>query len=201
MVFPGTPAFKTEALAPGLVVGLYGGSFDPPHAAHAHVARTAMKRLGLDRVWWLPSPGNPFKLHRPAPLDDRLALIACIAPQPRMVASAFEAGLGTNRTIGLIRALQRRHPQVRFIWLMGADGLGDLHRWTDWEEIARRVPICVIARPGGALRARLAPAARRLQQWRVSSSQAKALRAGPPRWTYLTERLHPHASRALRNPS
>ncbi|XBQ17411.1 MAG: nicotinate-nucleotide adenylyltransferase [Oceanicaulis sp.] len=201
MSFPGKPAFKSETLAPGMRVGLYGGSFDPPHAGHVHVARTAMKRLGLHRVWWLASPANPFKACPPAPLDERLKWIEDAVPEPRMVASGFEARLPSSRTVDVIAALQARFPRVRFYWVMGADGLLELHRWKGWGEIAARVPICVVSRPGASVRARLSPAARRLAPFRVPPSRAGALGAGPPGWTYLTERLHAHASRDLRRPA
>jgi nicotinate-nucleotide adenylyltransferase len=198
LAFSGRPAFKTEALRPGMTVGLYGGTFDPPHAGHVHVARSAMKRLGLDRVWWLASPGNPFKENAPAPLSERLALIEKAAPEPRMVASGLEADLASSRTVDVIAWLQARHPGVRFVWIMGADGLAELHRWRQWTEIARRVPICVVSRPGSGLAARLSPAARRMARHRLLPSGARALPVTVPGWTYLTEPLHPHASREMR---
>jgi nicotinate-nucleotide adenylyltransferase len=191
---------KTQALAPGMTVGLYGGSFDPPHAGHVHVARTARKRLGLDRVWWLASPGNPFKDDPPAPLDARLEWIEAAAPEPGMVASDLEAHLPSSRTVHVVAWLQARHPSVRFVWIMGADGLADLHRWHGWTEIAARIPICVVSRPGAGLRARLSPAARRLARYRLGQTQARALARTIPGWTYLTEPLHPHASRHMRRP-
>lgn len=194
-------ALKSELLKPGMRIGLYGGTFDPPHDGHAHVARTALMRLGLDRVWWLPSPGNPFKNHAPAPMADRLAAIKALAAEPRHVASDFEARLGANRTIILIRTLQTQCPQVRFVWIMGADGLLELHRWRAWREIASRIPLCVVARPSVGLKARLAPAARMMARGRIPESRAKSLCDQSRGWTYLTETLHPHASRHLRGSS
>jgi len=200
VTFPGRPAFKSEALAPGMRVGLYGGSFDPPHAGHLHVARTAKKRLGLDRVWWLASPGNPFKDNPPASIEERLAWIREAAPEPGMVASDIEAFLPSSRTVHVIAWLQARHPAVRFVWIMGADGLAELHRWHGWTEIAARVPICVVSRPTDALKARLGPAARRLARYRLPQARARALPVTIPGWTYLTEPLHRHASREMRRP-
>ncbi|MGJ3230664.1 MAG: nicotinate-nucleotide adenylyltransferase [Oceanicaulis sp.] len=200
MTFKGRPAFKTETLAPGMTVGLYGGSFDPPHAGHVHVARSAKKRMGLDRVWWLASPRNPFKDEAPAPMEERLAWIEAAAPEPGMVASDLEAFLPSSRTVHVIAWLQGRYPGVRFVWIMGADGLADLHRWRGWTEIARRVAICVVSRPGSGLKARLSPAARRLARFRLPEGQARALPVTIPGWTYLTEPLHPHASRHMRRP-
>lgn len=191
-------ALKTEALAPGMRVGLFGGTFDPPHAGHRHVAQTALKRLGLDRVWWLPTPGNPFKPHAPAPLETRLAAITALAPEPRHVASALEARRHGDRTIDLVRHLQMRHPGVRFVWIMGADGFAELHRWKSWRDIARRLPICVVARPGASLKARLSPAAKILARDRIPASRARALPCRRRGWTYLTEPLHPQASRLIR---
>ncbi len=194
-------ALKSELLAPGMTVGLYGGSFDPPHPGHRHVAQTALRRLGLDRVWWLPSPGNPFKPHAPTPLNSRIRAIDALAPEPRQVASDLEARLRTNRTITLIRHLQTRHPRVRFIWVMGADGLAELHHWTAWREIVERVPLCIVARPRIGLKARLSKAARMMARHRVPEISAKGLTSRRRGWTYLTETLHPHQSRQLRGAS
>jgi nicotinate-nucleotide adenylyltransferase len=198
MTIPGRPALKSEGLTPGLRVGLYGGSFDPPHMAHSHVARTAMRRLGLDRVWWLISPGNPFKPHQPASLENRIASINAMVPEPRMVPSGIEDRLPSNRTAEVIAWMQMRYPCVSFVWIMGADGFAELHRWQNWEDIAARVPICVISRPGWTLKALCSPAAKRLAKFRVPESQARTVVSRVPGWTYLTERLHPHSSRALR---
>ena len=181
-----------------MTVGLYGGSFDPPHEGHAHVARTALKRLRLDRVWWLVTPGNPFKARPPAPLHQRLRAVTAMAPQPRHVASDLEARRSLTRTIEVIRHLQTRHRQVRFVWIMGADGLAELHRWRAWREIVARVPVCVVARPGAGLKARLSPAARMMATARMRQSEARALPFKTPGWTYLTEPLHPEASRLIR---
>jgi nicotinate-nucleotide adenylyltransferase len=194
-------ALKSELLSPGMRVGLYGGTFDPPHDGHAHVARTALMRLGLDRVWWLPSPRNPFKAHFPAPMAQRLAAIEALVPEPRQVPSDLERRLGTNRTITIIRAMQTAFPQVRFVWIMGADGLLELHRWRAWREIAARVPFCVVARPEVGLKARLAPAARIMARDRIPEIRAKRLCDKRRGWTYLTETLHPHASRHIRGTS
>ncbi|PWE18934.1 nicotinic acid mononucleotide adenylyltransferase [Marinicauda salina] len=181
-------------------VGLFGGSFDPPHAGHLHVARTALRRLGLHRVWWLPSPQNPLKPHAPGELAERMAAIGALAAEPRMVVSDLEARLGTNRTIDVVRHLQRRHPGVHFVWIMGADALAHFHRWKGWVEIAARVPLCVVSRPEDSLSARLSPAARRLGSARLAETAARRLpMQEPPCWTYLVEPLHPHASSALRH--
>ena len=191
-------ALKSETLCPGMTVGLYGGTFDPLHDGHIHVARTALKRLGLDRVWWLPSPGNPFKSRQPTPIAQRIASLAEQVSEPRQVFSDLEVRLGTNRTVSLLRHLQARYPGVHFVWIMGADGFAELHRWAGWREIISRIPICVVARPGSAMAARLGPAARRMAKGRIIESRARALKTRSQGWTYLTEPLHPQASRVLR---
>ncbi len=192
-------ALKSELLHDGMRVGIYGGSFDPVHRAHRHVARTALKRLDLDRVWWMVSPGNPLKAHAPASLDSRVNAIRAAMPEPRHVISTLEARRNTRTTIALIEYLKARHPKVHFVWIMGADGLASFHHWKNWQAIARRIPICVIARPGTALKARLSPAARFLTQARSPESEARTLALrNPPGWTYLTEPLHAEASRLLR---
>lgn len=193
-------AMKRETLKPGMRVGLYGGSFDPLHAAHLHVARTALKRLRLDRVWWLVSPGNPLKAHAPAPLRSRVAALERVVSEPRMVITDIEARAGTHRTLDLVRYLQEHHPGVEFAWIMGGDGLAEFHRWHGWREIKDRLPVCVIARPGAGFKARLGPAARQMRAGRKPENGAHTLLSTRSGWTYLTEPLHPHASRLMRSP-
>lgn len=192
-------AHKHEQLAPGMVIGLYGGSFDPPHDGHRHVALTARKRLGLDAVWWLVAPHNPLKTDAPEAMPARLEAVTDLIPEPGHVISTIESRLGTRYTIDIIRHLTMRHPQVQFVWIMGADGLGSFHRWGHWREIARRVPICVIARGGSPLKWRLGKAARQLSKARIPASQARMLaKHGAPGWTYITAPLHAEASSNLR---
>jgi nicotinate-nucleotide adenylyltransferase len=181
-------------------VGLFGGSFNPGHDGHAHVAETALRRLDLDRVIWLVSPQNPLKDRRQtAPLADRMASARAVAPGPRMVVSDFETRVGTTWTVDTLRALKRRHPGVRFVWLMGSDNLETFHRWRGWTDIMRMMPVAVVARPGSLLESRAAPASRRFAAQRVSSSEARMLPLMPaPAWTYLTAPLNPSSSTALR---
>ena len=191
-------------LSPGMAVGLFGGSFNPAHDGHAHVAETAMRRLGLDRVVWLVSPQNPLKDARDsAPLAERMAsaqaAAALAASGPAMIVSDFETRAGTQWTIDTLRALTARHPGVRFVWLMGSDNLASFHRWRGWTDIMRMMPMAVIARPGSLLESRAAPAARRFAGHRISSREARLLAdKAAPAWTYLRAPLNPRTSTALR---
>ncbi|GAA0616069.1 nicotinate-nucleotide adenylyltransferase [Brevundimonas kwangchunensis] len=191
-------------LAPGMAVGLFGGSFNPAHDGHAHVAETAMRRLGLDRVVWLVSPQNPLKDTREsAPLADRMAsaehAARLAASGPAMIISDVETRMGTQWTVDTLRALVARHPGVRFVWLMGSDNLASFHRWRGWTDIMRLMPMAVIARPGSLLDSRTAPAAARFAGARVAADKAKLLPdLEAPAWTYLTAPLNHRSSTALR---
>jgi nicotinate-nucleotide adenylyltransferase len=191
-------------LRPGMAVGVFGGSFNPAHDGHAHVAETALRRLGLDRVIWLVSPQNPLKDARDsAPLAERMASAEQAARQaasgPSMIVSDFETRVGTQWTIDTLRALVHRHPGVRFVWLMGSDNLASFHRWRGWTDIMRLMPMAVVARPGSLLDSRTAPAAARFAEARVPASRARLLAdMDAPAWTYLTAPLNPRSSTALR---
>jgi nicotinate-nucleotide adenylyltransferase len=180
-----------------MAVGLYGGTFNPAHAGHAHVARTAMARLGLDRLVWLVAAGNPLK-DSPRPLSDRARSAAALARRA-MVVSRAEARLGVRYTIDTVRLLKARFPRVRFVWVMGADSLADLHRWRDWIGLMAEIPVAVVARPGFSLRALTSPAARRFARARLPASAARRLPlAAPPAWIYLTGPWNYASSTALR---
>ncbi|TFL18450.1 nicotinate-nucleotide adenylyltransferase [Jannaschia formosa] len=184
---------------PGQVVGLLGGSFDPAHAGHVHITREALRRFGLDRVWWLVSPGNPLKARGPAPLVQRMEHARRVMRHPRVVVTDIEARLGMRYTAQTIRALRRRYPGVRFVWLMGADNLAQLHRWDDWRSIVEAVPIGVLARPGDRLAARMSPAARVYRQHRVPAAMAHRLgRMTPPAWAFVNVPMHAASSTAIR---
>lgn len=188
------------ALAPGMKVGLLGGSFNPAHDGHAHVAETALNRLGLDRVVWLVSPQNPLKsTAHTAPLAERMASARAAAHGPDMIVSDFETRAGTQWTIDTLRALTARHPGVRFVWLMGSDNLAGFHRWRGWTDIMRLMPVAVVARPGSMLESRTAPAAARFAAARLPQEQARRLtRLKAPAWTYLTAPLNPRSSTVIR---
>lgn len=183
----------------GQRVGLLGGSFDPPHAGHAHITRWALKVFGLDRVWWLVSPGNPLKPDAPADLERRLAAARVIMRHPRVAVTDLEERLGTRYTAETLAALRRRYPGVRFVWLMGADNLAGFHRWDRWTTIMATAPVGVLARPGQQLAAGLSPAARRFARWRLPASQARALPfRDPPAWTLVAGRMLDLSSSELR---
>ena len=184
---------------PGLRVGLLGGSFDPPHAGHALITRRALAALGLDRVWWLVSPGNPLKTRSPAAAARRIAAARAIMRHPRVEVTDVEARLGARYTADTLARLRRAYPGVRFVWLMGADNLAQFHRWDRWETIARTMPMAAIARPGAQISAGLSPAARRLARWRRDPAGARALPfAQAPAWTLLTGPMDPASSTAIR---
>jgi nicotinate-nucleotide adenylyltransferase len=188
------------SLAPGLRVGLFGGSFNPAHDGHAHVAETAMTRLRLDRVIWLVSPQNPLKSSaETASLNSRMASARDQAHGPRMIVSDAETRIGSQYTIDTLRALKARFPGVKFVWIMGADNLSNLHRWRGWREIMLEVPVAVIARPGSEVRSRFAPAARRFRSSQLACSAASTLAdRRPPAWVYLHAPLNFTSSTALR---
>ena len=207
---PQTPGPRPGALrdgldlSPGMSVGLFGGSFNPAHDGHAHVAETALRRLGLDRVVWLVSPQNPLKDARDsAPLTERMASASAMAKLaasgPSMIVSDVETRMGTQWTVDTLRALVARHPGVNFVWLMGSDNLASFHRWRGWTDIMRLMPMAVIARPGSLLDSRTAPAAARFGDARVPAQKARLLsHMAAPAWTYLTAPLNPRSSTALR---
>ena len=181
-------------------MGLLGGSFNPAHEGHRHIARLALHRLRLHQVWLLVSPGNPLKAARGmAPLRDRLAGAARIADGRRVVATGIEAELHTRYTYDSLRALRRRFPRVRFIWLMGADNLVQLPRWQRWTGISGAMPFAVMPRPTYNARALASQAAQRLRHALHPARAAPALAACPaPAWTFLPARQNPASATALR---
>jgi nicotinate-nucleotide adenylyltransferase len=183
-------------------VGLLGGSFNPPHAAHRAISLFAMKRLKLDRVWWLVSPGNPLKEHGGLhDLRDRTEAARRIADDPRIDVSCLEAVIGTRYTVDTITYLRRRCAGLRFVWIMGADNLAQFHRWENWRRIASQVPIAVIDRPPQSFRALAAPAARALSPYRIAERDAGQLASWrPPAWVFLTGMKLNLSSTRLRNP-
>ena len=183
----------------GQVVGLLGGSFDPAHGGHVHITRAALERFGLDHVWWLVSPGNPLKTRGPAPIKDRMVAARAVMVHPRVTVTDIEARLGTRYTAQTIAALQMAYPDVRFVWLMGADNLAQFHHWQDWREIMERVPVGVLARPGDRISARTSKAARLYREHRLIGRAARLLgRSDAPMWSFVNLPMSPASSSAIR---
>lgn len=184
-------------------VGLLGGSFNPAHDGHRHISVTALRRLGLDEVWWLVSPQNPLKpVQGMAPLAQRLAGARRAARHPRIRVTAIEAALRTRYTADTLEALVARFPNLRFVWLMGADNLIQIRRWQRWESIFRTVPIAVFDRSPYSFRALAGKAARRFAKGRLPERQASVLaEMQPPAWVFLHNRLHPASATVIRSRS
>ncbi|HTJ57765.1 MAG TPA: nicotinate-nucleotide adenylyltransferase [Devosiaceae bacterium] len=185
----------------GMRIGLFGGSFNPPHEGHRLVALQALKRLKLDAVWFLVSPGNPLKNHNDlAPLPARVLRTRQMCQHPRIRATGFEAAHGFTYTFETLRFLKAAHPGVRFVWIMGADNLSQFHRWERWQEIARLMPMAVYVRPGSTRRAPVSPAATALARYRLDEADASILAdCVPPAWVYLHGLTSPLSSTVLRN--
>lgn len=182
-------------------IGLLGGSFNPAHDGHRHISLEALKRLALDEVWWLVSPQNPLKPKAGmADLGDRLAGATAAKRHRRIRVTDLESRLGTVYTADTLGRLRRLFPRVRFVWLMGADNLGQLGRWRAWSRIFHTLPIAVFARPTYCLRATNAVAARRFHRHRWAERSGRILAdSRPPGWVFLHGRLHPGSATALRS--
>lgn len=161
---------------PGMKIGLFGGSFDPAHEGHRHVAETALERLQLDKVWWLVTPQNPLK-PQSSPFAKRMKSAKAMARGRKMVVTDLERTLRCAFTYETLRALKRLYPGVQFTLVMGADNLANFRRWRNWREVAASVPIAVVSRPGSGPRQRL---------------------NAPKNWIFLTARHHRQSSTALR---
>lgn len=190
------PGFHLE---PGMKIGLFGGSFNPAHEGHQHVAETARVKLGLDRIIWLVSPQNPLKSRdETAPLAERIAQIAPFIG-PKDIISDFETRIRATYTLDTLRALKARFPGVHFVWIMGGDSLAGFHRWRGWVQLMHMVPMAIVSRPGALMKARLSPAPQRFVHFRKPERAARVLAfQTPPAWTYLKGPLHSHSSTAIR---
>lgn len=192
---------RMPLVEPGMTVGLFGGSFNPPHEGHALVTELALKRLNLDQVWWLVTPGNPLKdTNELPPLARRIEWCEALNTDPRVRVTAIEASFRTRFTAETIAHVLRRNPGVHFVWLMGADNLAGFHRWQNWTGIAESVPIAVIDRPGSTLAYLSSKMARRYDYARVDETDGALLpRLEAPAWTFLHGPRSPHSSTALRS--
>jgi len=196
----GSSRVHLPPVAPGQRIGLLGGSFNPPHRAHVAISEAVLRRLGLDQIWWLVSPGNPLKDHGDlAPLGQRMAACRALVTNPNIKVTALEAELGSSATAVTLAYLKRRSPGVHFVWVMGGDNLAGFHRWNAWRQIAAMMPFVVADRPQWRLRALSAPAARALAAWRIPEQGSRGLPLRrPPAWVYLGVRLYDDSSTALR---
>jgi nicotinate-nucleotide adenylyltransferase len=186
----------------GMRIGLLGGSFNPPHIAHRAISLFAIKRLKLDRVWWLVTPGNPLKENGALrDLGLRAEAAREMADDPRIAVSCLESVIGTRYTVDTISYLRRRASGLRFVWIMGADNLAQFHHWENWRRIASEMPIAVIDRPPQSFRALAAPAAQALARYRLPENQAGRLAdQRAPAWVFLTGMKLNLSSTGLRNP-
>ena len=191
---------KLPHAEPGMTIGLLGGSFNPAHAGHRHLSLEMLRRLKLDRVWWLVSPGNPLKDHSNlGSLDNRIAHARIVANHPLIDVTGFEATLSSAYTADTIATIIRQNPRVKFVWLMGADNLAGFHRWRHWRQIMRSVPIAVADRPGWRLRALASPAARAFARNRLDGPPARLLaRSDPPAWALIDMPLSSLSSTEIR---
>lgn len=182
----------------GQKIGLLGGSFDPAHAGHLHVAETALDLLGLDFVWWLISPQNPLKKNS-SPLELRIESAKKIVRGSKMVVTKIETYLKTQYTIDTLKALKRNYGGVKFVWLMGGDNLAGFENWRGWKDIVAEVPICVVSRPTAGPKARLGRMARQYEKYRLPLSKARSLPSHKtPSWVYVPARFNSLSSTQIR---
>ena len=187
----------------GMAVGLFGGSFNPPHKGHALVAEIALRRLKLDQLWWIVTPGNPLKsLSELAPLSERLSLSEAVARDPRIKVTAFEVRHNVRYTADTLALIKARNPGIDFVWIMGADNLRDFHHWQRWREIALTFPIAVVDRPGSTLSFLSSVVAKTFDYARIDEADAPRLaRMKAPAWTFIHGPRSSLSSTAIRNGS
>ena len=185
---------------PGQAIGLLGGSFNPAHEAHLALSMEALKRLGLDEVWWLVSPQNPLKSAKGmADPQARLAKARQTARHPRLRVSDLERVLGTRYSLDTLLALKARFPRVDFVWLMGADNLSQMPKWSRWQQIFHIVPVAIFDRPSYSLGALTAKPSRRFARQRLAEAKAGGLaRKRPPAWVFLHMPLNPQSATHIR---
>ncbi|MSO89901.1 MAG: nicotinate-nicotinamide nucleotide adenylyltransferase [Rhodospirillaceae bacterium] len=192
---PRPPAFGDRRRR---VVGLLGGSFNPAHAGHVHISVEALRRLGVDQVWWLVSPQNPLKpADGMAPLADRMASARCLPLHHRIIVTDIEIRLGSTRTAAVLDALNRRYPAVAFIWMMGADNLRQIPKWWRWSDIFTAARVAVFDRNPYSYRALAGAAAMKFARSRKRNPRALGC-SNPPAWSYLAIRRHGASATALR---
>ena len=171
----------------GNIIGLYGGSFNPPHMGHVLVADIAMTRLRLDHLWWMVTPGNPLKDQKELlPLNQRIKLSEGLIHDPHIKVTALEEAIETRFSADTIDYILQRNVGVHFVWIMGADSLKNFHLWQHWQDIARKIPIAIIDRPGATIAALSSVTARRFAQNRIDERLSGGLALmKPPAWTFI----------------
>lgn len=194
-------ALRVPHAEAGMTVGLFGGSFNPPHDGHLLVSRHALTRVGLDQVWWLVTPGNPLKdPGNLLPLRKRIDLCQMLADHPRIKITGLEQTLGTRFTADTLHMLASMRPRLRFVWLMGADNLKSFHLWENWQRIAGMMPIVVVDRPGSTLSYRNSKAARYLAQYRRKSEHIHDIgMLKAPAWVFIHGPRSGQSSTAIRD--
>ena len=193
------PAKKQQISFQGNTIGLLGGSFNPPHSGHVHISHQAFKVLGLKKIWWLVTPGNPLKVDLPIPLKKRISDCEKIVQNPNVIISDLEYRLNTRFTAETLKKLFLCYPGVKFVWLMGADNLINFHHWDKWTWIMENVPVGVMARPGAQIKAGLSQTALRYRKFRVRSSDAAVLPfMQAPAWSLLGGPMKDVSSTQLR---
>ncbi len=186
-------------VASGQVVGLLGGSFDPPHEGHVLITKAALTRFGLDQIWWMVTPGNPLKPNPPASMDVRISASREIMRHPRVRITGLEAKLGTRFTSQTLKALRAKLPNVQFVWLMGADNLAQFHTWQDWQWIMENVPVGVLARPGERISARMSKTSRLYREDRLSGRASQLLtKCAAPAWCFINVPMSDSSSSEIR---
>ena len=194
---------KIPAAGDGQRIGLFGGSFNPPHEGHLHLCDLAFKRLELDQIWWMVTPGNPLKnVSGLPPLNERIEHCLEIVCDPRIRVTGFEARYNVRFTADTVRLVKKLRPRQKFVWLMGADNLAGFHNWQDWRGIASNVPIAVIDRPGSTLAYMSARASLVMSRYRVDEEDASLIaNMKPPAWTFLHGPRNMLSSTVLRSRS
>ncbi|MEC6997965.1 MAG: nicotinate-nucleotide adenylyltransferase [Pseudomonadota bacterium] len=193
---------RRKLFTPGMTVGLFGGSFDPPHKGHSLVSAKLKAALSLDVVWWLVAPQNPLKTRSPDSMENRLNACRELVGSfnNRVYISDEETRLGTRNTVDTVRKLKQIYPQVKFIWLMGADNMASLHHWKDWQVLMHDIPMAIYPRSGYVVKAGLSPAAQQFGNYRIASDQAANLKTiDAPAWVLLTGKMDDISSTTLRN--
>lgn len=191
---------RMPEVEPGMAVGLFGGSFNPPHEGHVLIAKHAIEKLKLDQLWWMVTPGNPLKdLSELPPLEERVRLCREIVDDARNRVTGFEAAHRLQYSADTIELVLAAHPDVHFVWVMGADSLATFHKWVRWEKIVETIPIAVYDRPGSSQAITESVMAKTYSDARVDESRAGELaRMKPPAWVYIHGPLSPLSSTELR---